>query len=195
MHDRDEQNRFPGHPANESLSVPERPATFKDLIDQFSIHTPSRRSVSMVIPAGLSDFDFLVTAQGAVRDLCGAHLIDPDLLQEWRMWNGFAESSALPRTIAVQIEIDPLNARRRDEHALLLCARGCTLASYEDTALAFAAFWIAKGSDLFANTAVQTTYKGLQLNDEGLVDIDLYRARSVAVVRCSPRIEPFLSPN
>jgi hypothetical protein len=195
MHNRDEHNRPPAHAANHSLSVPERPLTFKALIDQFIIHTSNGRSVTMTLPSGLSRFDFLVAAQGAVRDLFGADLIDSDLLPEWRMSKRFAEASLLPRTIAVEIEIDSLQGHRRDEHALLLNARGCALASYEDTAVAFAAFWIATGSDLFAGTAVQTSYKGLQLNDEGLVDIDLHRARSVALVRRPPRTEPFFSSN
>lgn len=111
------------------------------------------------------------------------------------MGNGFAESSSLTTAIAVEIEIDSLQGHGRDEHALLLSARGCALASYEDTAVAFAAFWIATGSDLFGGTAVQTAYKGLLLNDEGLVDIDLHRARSVALVRRPPRVEAFFGAN
>lgn len=195
MNDRYEHNRFPHHSSSHSLAAPERPAAFKALVNQFNIHTPNGRSVSIIIPPGVTNLDFVVAAQKTARDMCGTDLIDQDLLQEWRMWPGFAARSSLPRVIEVEIITDAIRSRPLEEHALILSARGRALASYADTAVAFAAFWISTGQDIFRGTAVQTAHKGLMLNDEGLVDIDLHRARSVAVIRPIPTIGAFFSAN
>jgi hypothetical protein len=110
-----------------------------------------------------------------------ADLIDSDLLDEWRHSPCFSESYEYAVLISVEIQRDGNLKKELVENEGYLAAYGQELATEEDTAVAFAAFFANQGMDLFNGEGVQTEHRGLQLNDEGLVQIKFYKSVAVAV--------------
>jgi hypothetical protein len=164
-----------------NISLGSRPPEFERLARDFCIRTPTPTSVSLILPLGCSRFDFLERAQDAVQKAVHADLIDSDLLDEWRHSPCFSESYEYAVQISVEIQRDGNLKKERVEHEKYLAAYGQELATEEDTAVAFAAFFANQGMDLFNGEGVQTEHRGLQLNDEGLVQIKFYKSVAVAV--------------
>ena len=180
MHNRNQRNPHNDDPFN-NMSLGSRPPEFERLTRDFCIRTPTPTSVSLILPPGCSRFDFLERAQDVVQKALGADLIDSDLLDKWRHSASFSESYEYAVQISVEIQRDGDLKKMRLEHEGYLAAYGQELATEEDTAVAFAAFFANQGMDLFNGEGVQTEHRGLQLNDEGLVEIEFYKSVALAV--------------
>ena len=158
-----------------------RPPELDRLTKEFCIVSRTPTSASLTLPPGCSRFNLIERAHNAVHQITGADLIDSDLLDEWRHNPFFSESYNHAVHISVHIHRDGNLSKKRDEHEAHLKANGQEIATEEDTATAFAAFFVKRGIDLFNDDGVQTDYRGLRLNDEGLVDIEFYKTVAVAV--------------
>ena len=169
-----------------------RPPELERLTQDFCIRALTPTSVSLTLAPGCSRFEFLQRTHDAVREIFGADLIDSDLLDEWRHNPLLNECYDYPVEIAVEIQRDGERPKKLAEHEAHLAAYGQKIATEEDTATAFAAFFVSRGLDLFNGEGVQTDRRGLQLNDEGLVEIDFYKTVAVAVdVRTEQQERPF----
>jgi hypothetical protein len=180
MHDK---NQRPLH-NYECLGTPplaSRPPELDRVKRDFTIHTPTPTSVSLILPPGCSRFEFLERAHDAVQWILGADLIDSDLLDEWHTNPLFNECYDYPVEIAVEIQRDGERPKKLAEHEVHLAAYGQKIATEEDTAVAFAAFFVSRGMDLFNGEGVQTDRRGLQLNDDELIEIEFYKTVAVAV--------------
>jgi hypothetical protein len=195
MHDRSNYYKPLPDESTGPLSLPAKPAEVTALLTRFTIHTPTHSSVTLVLPPGVSGFELLIAAQRNARARFDADLIDEDLLAEWRMLPRFTEALPYARKVEVEVLTDSVAARRMADHERLLMNHGYILAPREETALGFAAFWLATGADIFGGFAAQTADRGLLLNTDGLVELDLYRSRSVAVVRRTKMTDGSLSLN
>ena len=195
MHDRNHYYKPSHHDSTAPLCLPVRPAELEALVARFTIHTPTHSSATLVLPPGVSGFELLIAAQRNAQARFDTDLIDQELLAEWRMLPRFTEVLHYARKVEVAVLTDSVAARRMAEHERLLMNHGYILAPREDTALGFAAFWLATGADIFGGVAAQTADRGLLLNTDGLVELDLYRSRSVAVVRRTKMTDGSLNLN
>lgn len=179
------RNPDPIHRNNEDpfgrLSLGSRPPECKRLVQDFCIYIPTATSATIILPPRCSRLQLLERAQHAVHAVYDADLVDSELLDEWRHDPAFNESYDRAALITVEIQRDHNLKKKREDHAIHLAAKGREIATKEDTAAAWAAFFVQTGMDLFGGEGVQTAHRGLQLNDEGLVEIEFHKTVAVAV--------------
>lgn len=154
---------------------------FDQLIRQFCVSIPAPYSVSVILPPGCSRWDFLQIAHQKIQKIAQHPLIDEDMLSDWALIPTFREKYPFPFYIGVEIQRLGETPRKREELQNDLRSQARIMASQDDTAVAFAAYWLKNRSDLLGGTGVQTGGRGLQFNEDGLVEVDYFKTIAVAV--------------
>jgi hypothetical protein len=165
----------------EGLSFPRPSADVESLLERFSISIPAPSSVSLVLPPGVSRLDFLELVHKEFQKAHQLPLITEEELRNWTMAQSIEDTYASPLHIGVEIQRPSNSPQKREKHEAALLQQGREMASQEDTAVAFAAYWLKTRSDLFEDLGVQTSGRGLQLNDDGLVEVEYFKTIAVAV--------------
>jgi hypothetical protein len=134
-----------------------------------------------MLPPGVSRLDFLELVNDEFQKASQRPLIVEDELRNWLLAQSLEDTYASPYHIGVEIQKPSNSPQKREKHEADLLQQGREMASQEDTAVAFAAYWLKTRSDLFEDSGVQTNGRGLQLNEDGLVEVEFFKTVAVAV--------------
>jgi hypothetical protein len=167
--------------ASDGLSLPRPSPGFDILVHRFSISTPSPLAVSLVLPPGSSRRDFLELAHEEFQKAYQRPLIVEDNLSDWITAQNLQDTYFFPCHINVEIRKAPTTSKTREEHDADIRQQGRVMALQNDTAVAFAAYWLKTRADIFEGSGVQTRGRGLQLNSDGLVEVEYFKTMAVAV--------------
>ena len=117
------------------------------IIRKYQIEILGDLRVGLVLPGGRSHFDFLKEAQAAFRDMFTYLPVQDTTIERWSADARFRNRLASPYPIAVGIiwERGREIADDRSSQVNYLRRHGLTLANYEDTAVANAAYYLATG--------------------------------------------------
>jgi hypothetical protein len=135
----------------------------------------------MILPPGVSRLDFLELVHGEFQKAYKLPLIVEEELRDWTMAQSLEDTYASPYHIGVEIQRPSNSPQKREKHEAALLQQGREMASQEDSAVAFAAYWLKTRHDLFEDSGVQTGGRGLQLNDDGLTEVEYFKTVAVAV--------------
>jgi hypothetical protein len=112
-------------------------------------------TVAFSIPKGCSRMDILVGAQRIVGD---HRLIAPPQLEDWAQQSEFNEQVCNDEKVCIRGRVWEATGKTRDEQERIFKEKRFEWASVHDTAVAFAAFYIATGQSLFGWAGREATW-------------------------------------
>lgn len=116
-------------------------------IAKYNIQVHGPHEVSFVLPKGVSRYEVLCEAQELVTERV---LIDPYELNDRANDHRFTVACMTPERIRIDGHVEGGDGKTRAEQDAFLKAKGLSLATLEDLAAAFVAFYVATGEPLFA---------------------------------------------
>lgn len=133
-------------------------------VAKYGVEVHGQHVVSWVIPKGSSRLEILQEAQAIVTE---QQLISPSALESLEMRWRCTEKFLASERFCINARVQGLDSKNLTDQEVLLVDRGLKLASCEDLAVAFAAFWIASGEPLFGWTQDPCNYKTFYVRGRG----------------------------
>jgi hypothetical protein len=120
------------------------------LLAKYGVEVINSHTVSFVLPKGCSRIEILHEVQELIRDRDGRNLVNPEWLAVWGESPRFASRIASSELFRIDGHVEGGDGRTREEQESLVTAKGFTLPSLEDLAVAFALNWVATGEPLIS---------------------------------------------
>jgi hypothetical protein len=128
-----------------------------DFINEYQIKLSEGKTVSLILPDGVSHTEFLRHAHNIALELYGIFPVSPSRLAQWerfptpKEYGGSLPDQSSSRRIAVQLELNESAGKTLHEQIDLLRESNLSLASAIDTVVACAAYLVVTGESPFSN--------------------------------------------
>lgn len=115
---------------------------------KYSIVVVNDHTVSFVIPQGVSRIELLSEANALIKD---RPLFHPQVFEGWTKTTSFITPLQRTERVCIVGNVEGLEGKALDDQRALLQKHGLQLATSEDLAVAFAAFYVATGHSIFGS--------------------------------------------